>query len=344
MIVNPMVPLNVTVVADQNNVCEGTTVTFTATAENGGSAPVYQWYKNGVVVGSNQPTYSCVPANGDQVYVVITSSLTCVSGNPATSNIVVMIVNPLLPVSVSVAADQNNVCEGTTVTFTATATNGGSTPVYQWYKNSLPVGSNQPTYACVPVNDDQVYVVMTSSLTCVSGNPASSNIVNMIVILTPETPTITLNGQILQSSAPAGNQWYFEGNIIAGATGQTYDANQTGWYWTVVTLDGCSSDTSNHIYVLVVGIEENPDASNFMVYPVPNNGRFTISIQLRAEETFTIGVINTLGKLVYEIRDVLVKGKYEKVIDLRPLAAGIYSVVFYGNNSKIVKRIIVNNK
>jgi hypothetical protein len=255
-----------------------------------------------------------------------------------------MVVNSLLPVSVSVVADQNNVCEGTTVTFTATAINGGSAPVYQWYKNSVLVGTNQPTYACVPVNNDQVYVVISSSLTCVSGNPASSNIVSMIVVLIPETPTITLNGQLLQSSAPVGNQWYFEGNIIAGANGQIYDANQTGWYWTVVTLDGCISDTSNHIYVLVVGIEDKPDASNFIVYPVPNNGRFTISIQLRAEETFTIGVINTLGKLVYEIRDVLVKGKYEKVIDLRPLAAGIYSVVFYGNNSKIVKRIIVNNK
>jgi hypothetical protein len=344
MVVNPMLPVSVSIAADQNNVCEGTTATFTGIAINGGSAPVYQWYKNSVPVGSNQSTYSCVPVNGDQVYVVMTSELTCVTGNPATSNIVSMVVNPLLPVSVSVAADQNNVCEGTTVTFTGTAINGGSAPVYQWYKNSLPVGSNQSTYSCIPVNGDQVYVVMTSDLTCVTGNPATSNIVSMVVILTPAIPMITLNGQLLQSSSPVGNQWYFEGNIIAGATDQTYIATQTGWYWTVVTLDGCSSDTSNHIYVLVVGIEEKPEAGSFYVYPIPNNGRFNISIRIHSEETFTIGVYNDLGQRIYELNDLLVKGSFDKMIDLRPLAAGMYSVVFYGNNIKIVKRIIVHNK
>ena len=129
----------------------------------------------------NQPTYTCVPVNGDQVYVVMTSSLACVSGNPATSNTIAMVVNPLLPVSVSVTADQNNVCEGTTVTFTGIAINGGSTAVYQWYKNSVPVGSNQSTYTYVPANGDLVYVVMTSSLACVSGNPATSNTIAMVV-------------------------------------------------------------------------------------------------------------------------------------------------------------------
>ncbi|MBK7031178.1 MAG: hypothetical protein IPH45_19115 [Bacteroidales bacterium] len=76
-------------------------VTFTATPVNGGTYPIYQWYVNGLTVGTNLNTYSYVPTNGDQVYVIMTSSEACVSGNPATSNTVSMMVNPLqLPIAV----------------------------------------------------------------------------------------------------------------------------------------------------------------------------------------------------------------------------------------------------
>jgi hypothetical protein len=278
------------------------------------------------------------------VYVVMISSLTCVSGNPAISNTIPMVVNPPLPVNVTIVVDHNDICEGTNVTFTATPFNGGPTPVYQWYRNTVPVGSGQQTYTCIPANGDQFYVVMTSTLPCVSGNPATSNILSMVVYPIPETPTVTVSGQLLQSSSPTGNQWYFDGNIIPGATNQTYFATQTGSYWTEVTISGCTSDTSNHIYLVLVGIEENPESNNFIVYPVPNDGHFTVSISLHSEESFTIEVYNYLGKRLYKNCDIPVKSRYEKTVDLRPLAAGIYSVVFNNKEIKIVKRIIVHNK
>jgi hypothetical protein len=125
-------PVNVSVAASANPVCAGTSVTFTATPINGGTTPAYQWKVNGSnVSGATNASYGFTPANGDVVICVLTSSETCTSGNPATSNAITMTVNQLLPVSVSVAALANPVCEGTSVTFTATPTNGGTTPAYQ---------------------------------------------------------------------------------------------------------------------------------------------------------------------------------------------------------------------
>jgi hypothetical protein len=164
---------------DQNPVCTGTAVTFTATATNGGN-PTYQWHLNGAAAGYNSATYSYTPANGDQVFVTMTSSFSCATGSPSTSSLITMVVSNAGPAGVNLVVDQNTVCEGITVTFTATPTNGGS-PSYQWYKNSFMVGANLPTYSYVPLNLDQVSVVMTSSLSCVTGNPASSGSIAIFV-------------------------------------------------------------------------------------------------------------------------------------------------------------------
>ena len=106
----------------------------------------------------------------------MTSSENCTTGNPATSAPVTMTVNPILPVSVSIAADANPVCAGTSVTFTATPVNGGTSPGYQWKVNGGNVGTDSPTYTSSTLNNgDVVTVVLTSSENCTSGNPATSN-------------------------------------------------------------------------------------------------------------------------------------------------------------------------
>jgi hypothetical protein len=72
-------------------VCTNTPVTFTATPSNGGAAPSYVWRKNGLIVGGNSSTYTYnSPINGDQIYVVMTSSSGCVSPLIATSNTIAM--------------------------------------------------------------------------------------------------------------------------------------------------------------------------------------------------------------------------------------------------------------
>ncbi|PKP01014.1 MAG: hypothetical protein CVU14_06115 [Bacteroidetes bacterium HGW-Bacteroidetes-9] len=258
--VNAPLPVSVTAAPDQNNICAGTSVTFTATPVNGGT-PTYQWYLNGAAAGANSATYTFAPANNDQVYVVMTSSLGCITGSPATSGTTTMVVNPLIPVSVTVAVDQNNICQGTSVTFTATPVNGGATPTYQWYRNGAMVGSNQATYTVVPNNNDQVYVVMTTSLTgCVTSNPATSNTTTMAVyppLVASVTAAASMNNvcqgtSVTFTATPVNGgttpayQWYLNGGMVgSNQATYTFTPNNNDQVYVVMTssIAACISGT-----------------------------------------------------------------------------------------------------
>ena len=180
LFVNPLFPVTLSISASANSICTSTLITYIAIAGNPGTAPVYHWLVNGNPVGINNNSYSYVPLNGDVVSCILTSNVNCPSNNPATSNSIVMIVNPILPVSVSITASENPFCPGSPVTFTATPTHGGTTPHYEWRVNGTIAGTDSPGFTYNPVNGDQVYCILTSSELCISGNPAFSVSITMV--------------------------------------------------------------------------------------------------------------------------------------------------------------------
>lgn len=167
------------------------------------------------------------------------------------------------------------------------------------------------------------------------------------VIPKPSTPLVSSSGDTVFSNVETGNQWYYSdnqfgvGELIQGATGTSYIATQTGWYWSIVTNNGCSSDPSNREYILMVGQEELI-AESFIVYPVPNDGKFTVSVSTPVQQKFSILVYNKLGQMVYEIRDVMIAGEYRQVIDLRPAPSGVYIVNMVGEKSRIIRKILIH--
>jgi hypothetical protein len=219
-----------------STICAGTNVTFTATPTNGGT-PSYQWKLNGNNVGTNSNTYSNSSlVNGDQVSVVMTSSLGCASPQTATSNTITMTVTASVTPSVSISASPGStICAGTNVTFTATPTNGG-TPSYQWKLNGNNVGTNSNTYSNSSLaNGDQVSVVMTSSLGCASPQTATSNTITMTVTATV-TPSVSI------SASP--------GSTICAGTNVTFTATPTNggtpsYQW---KLNGNNVGTNSNTY------------------------------------------------------------------------------------------------
>jgi hypothetical protein len=221
-------------------VCQGDNVTLSANPVNGGSAPTYQWFVNGNVVGTG-PTYmSNTFQDGDQVTVTMTSSSACASPQTVTSSPVVINVTTGSGNQPSVTVTANpgtTLCQGQSVTFTATVQNGGSNPTFQWQVNGANVGGNQPTFTTTALQDgDQVTVTVTAQGGSCSGGSATSQPLTMTVT-SSVIPTVTINsipvgaicsGTSVTFTATPNNggsnptyQWFINGNLQP-ATGPSF--------------------------------------------------------------------------------------------------------------------------
>lgn len=81
-----------------NKLCRGKEpVTFTAAPINGGAAPVYQWIVNGISTGVSTPTYTYLPADGDEVSCMMTSNAPCAVPNVVNSDKIKMAVYEAIP-------------------------------------------------------------------------------------------------------------------------------------------------------------------------------------------------------------------------------------------------------
>jgi len=294
MTVGDILPVSVSVDANPAGpVCSGESVTFTATAVNGGINPVYTWYVNGLATGANSDTYTSSSLNnGAVVYCSVTSDLTCASGSPATSSPIIMTVNNSHPVSVSVAASPSGaVCSGVPVTFTATAVNGGTTPVYQWYVNGVATGSNLDTYVSSTLaTGDVVTCEVTSDLTCAMNNPATSAPVTMTVNTTlPVSVTIDV---LPSASICEGTELIFTATGVNGGTNPTY-----AW-----TVNGSAAGTNSSTFASTTLI--NGDAVSCTMTSdevcVSNNPAVSNSINIAIAPYTVGGVMSSMETEVCE--------------------------------------------
>jgi hypothetical protein len=311
MSVGSQVSPSVTIAASSTDICSGTSVTFTATAVGGGINPSYQWKLNGTNVGINSSTYqSSSLANNDSIQVIMTSSLTCVTQSTAASNKIKITVGQTVVASVNINASQTAICSGTEVTFTATPTNGGNAPSYQWKLNGNNVGTNSAIYQNPSLqNGDSIRVMMTSSLGCVSQPTVPSNNIAISVGQTV-TPSVSITasatnicpGSLVTFTATPTNggnphyQWRVNGNSV-GNDSPTYQSSSLQNGDSVVVYMGSSLTCATQQLVLSNTIFITVSQS---VIPSVSIAASATSICAGQQVTFTATPVNGGNSPVYE--------------------------------------------
>ncbi len=278
MVVNPVVVPSVSITSTGSTICAGDLVTFTATPTNGGTTPTYQWQVNGTNVGgATSSTFGTTTlVNGDVVTVIMTSNATCASPATVTSNSITITVSSSVAASVSITSTGSTICAGDAVTFTATPTNGGATPTYQWQVNGTNVGGATSSIFTTStlVNGDVITVIMTSSLSCATGSPATSNSITISVVsAVPASVSIAASaiticaGDLVTFTATPTNggatpsyQWQINGTNVGGATSATFATTTlaNGDVVTVIMTSSLSCATGSPATSNSITITVNP--------------------------------------------------------------------------------------
>ncbi len=230
---------------------------------------------------------------------------------------------------------EDSICVGQTTAYSYGANPAGLSFVWQFPSGSPSTATGQgPHYITYnTVGCFQVICIINNNIDCI----------DTICVLPPPVASVTQTGNTLLAY-PSGYsyQWYTGmpgANPIAGATNQFYNVTITGFYCVVVSRNAYCSDTAciDHI---PNGIDELGD-NNWSVYPNPNDGSFTLSLDMMKDETAEMKVLDALGQVV-DLRIFEAKtGKQDFYITNKNFATGIYFIQLKTENGVGLKRMLV---
>lgn len=155
----------------------------------------------------------------------------------------------------------------------------------------------------------------------------------------------------VQEHASSSNPAYMTGQFIAN------EVQSTAKYviWNSYSCDGIAPALAINPSDTFVDIGEEdqeviafqPDLdfeTSYKVYPVPNNGIFTASINSPINEIYHISIYSSIGELIFEKKNIEVRGLTEEVIDFQNVGTGVYYIVFWNDTHRVVKKVPINRK
>ncbi|WP_374949147.1 S8 family serine peptidase [Mucilaginibacter sp.] len=155
-------------------------------------------------------------------------------------------------------------------------------------------------------------------------------------------PVITQNGEVLNSSFNAGNQWYLNDQPVEGATGQSYSPLRSGKYQVGVTLPtGCITKSDVFNYALIA---KNPDKSTdigLAIFPIPAVDNLNVVFVSTVADNLIVSLINTAGQAVFSQQQAILPGNFSTAINVSNQLPGTYLLKVTLGKKSYSKKIII---
>ena len=144
---------------------------------------------------------------------------------------------------------------------------------------------------------------------------------------------MTVDGTTLVSSAPEGNQWYFNDVLVEGETSAKIEAIDPGIYTVKITQGGCTSEASHEI-----------SEEDLNIYPAisiyPNPTRDKIWTRVKSENNNITAVLVNSAGMEIETKQLVGDGNIkEGEFDLIPQASGIYYLKILDGTKMFIRKV-----
>jgi PKD repeat protein len=241
---------------------------------------------------------------------------------------------------ISFVSSDQSICEKFCVDFFDVSSNSPTSWLWQ-FPGGSPASSTSQNPSTICYNNPGTYDV-TLITTNSNGTDTLTLPGYLSVYPTPLIPTITQTGYTLTSTAATTYQWQFNSINIPGATNQSYDVTQTGYYTVFITdQNGCSASAT--FYVLITGIDEVYYGINVSIYPNPSDGNITVEwFNGLMVGDLSIEVLNTLGQVVYSSKEKIDIDHFSKIIDLHSSPAGVYFLGMRTDKTSMQKKFVIS--
>ncbi|MFN0204121.1 MAG: T9SS type A sorting domain-containing protein [Bacteroidia bacterium] len=288
-------------------------------------------------------------------YTVLDANFTCSSASEPVS----VTINPL-PAAPSIAASATEVCQGSTITLTASGVEGS----LKWFVDNVVGSSINPlnvtstsgvtkTYTAKNLGANGCYSVVSNSLNVTIQNAPvptiTSSVGTDVSNIIKVCPGIT--SAILTANVTAGAPtyaWFSPPNVASVGTGNTLavanitTTNKNYYVWATYVYGGLTCTKNSLTKTIrqdatatgcrVMQNEEEVLENALSAYPNPTEKLLNAKIQVTEAGEATLTLINSLGQNIWTEKRNLEEGHTEIQLSLETLPAGIYILSFDKEN------------
>jgi len=308
-------PNAVVVASGPTNLCQGASVTLTA-SNNFGS---YLWNP------TNSTDQSVTVSQAGNYSVTVTDP---VNGCSATSAVVTVTQSQGVQPTI-VANGPLEFCVGGSVVLSVEPQ--GAFTSYLWTTGSTTATVNVNTTSMVGVSVLDANNCLNETLLA---NPTAITVWNPVPIVEQSGGTLAvINGPF------ECYQWFRNGNPVPGATSAIFSPEFSGNHHVqVCDINGCYANSTNIEFT--VGIADVNNLYDLNIYPNPNDGQFTIEAELGGHTDVTLMVRDMLGRELMNPERIEGASSFRRTFDISHLSNGIYYVQVLGDNGMTVRSVV----
>jgi hypothetical protein len=206
----------------------------------------------------------------------------------------------------------------------------------EWY-DSLSGGNligTGYTFNTPVVSNTTNFYAQANNGQCISNRISTQALVHPLPVLNSWPDTIYSSASNYLLDAGAGFQTYFWAPSFVS---QTFTAHVSGSYCVTVSDSNNCQETECVFVNLPLGISDQINKQEFLLYPDPSNGLITIEFPGNYSEK-SINIFNVSGKVVYSEIVNSDKG----FLDLTKFSPGIYFIRFYDGSFFATQKFIIH--